>query len=511
MRTDEQKVDLQPYRRASNDILTVLSRFAGAGGAMEKASIDEVYLDVSAEVERRAAAAGAAQGRRWQWTGHVYGESGLAAARPVAAGSGGDYGREDPAEPALSALWGERSPTSDADSPHVSSHAAPSDDAEKRLYFAAEIAAEARAAVLAECGISCSAGVAANKTLAKLGSAMNKPYDQSVLLPRGVEAMLYDVDASSIRSLGGKVAEGLARLAPEAPNGVVSCSMVHAISSEALVAEFGAGGGQRILDLCSGVCEQPVCSKSRVESLMSAKSFSSTSDMSRVESWLEVLAADLAVRLDPEEETRMPRKLRLSWTQSGGDSEHSSTCAFPSAVSAAAIGAAALQMARAVQNLLPCHRLTLVASDFNADSEGSKKLTSFFAAGQPAEMLEQQQQQQREESQPRRPQKPPRGAPEPQPQPQPVALTLETCDFDTACYLRSAEQASVDRETFFELPAEMRTEQVRDWRRRQKQRAGAGGGGAACGGGGRSKAKAGGKSAKSGKGQQRSMASFFSK
>jgi DNA polymerase iota len=45
------------------------------------------------------------------------------------------------------------------------------------------IAAEARAAVAAEAGFRCSAGVACNKMLAKLVSGLHKPNDQTVMLP----------------------------------------------------------------------------------------------------------------------------------------------------------------------------------------------------------------------------------------------------------------------------------------------------------------------------------------
>jgi hypothetical protein len=52
-----------------------------------------------------------------------------------------------------------------------------------RLMVGSWIAAEARKAVAIEAGFRCSAGVAANKMLAKLVSGLHKPDDQTILLP----------------------------------------------------------------------------------------------------------------------------------------------------------------------------------------------------------------------------------------------------------------------------------------------------------------------------------------
>jgi nucleotidyltransferase/DNA polymerase involved in DNA repair len=65
------------------------------------------------------------------------------------------------------------------------------DSAYDRLAAAgAGIALRLRGAVAERLGYSCSAGVGPNKLLAKIGSALNKPAMQTVLLPRAVEATL---------------------------------------------------------------------------------------------------------------------------------------------------------------------------------------------------------------------------------------------------------------------------------------------------------------------------------
>lgn len=62
------------------------------------------------------------------------------------------------------------------------------------LCSGALIAKRLRAAVLEQLQFTCSAGVAHNKILAKLGSSLNKPNKQAIILPRGVRDMMQVID-----------------------------------------------------------------------------------------------------------------------------------------------------------------------------------------------------------------------------------------------------------------------------------------------------------------------------
>lgn len=55
---------------------------------------------------------------------------------------------------------------------------------------AAVIAARLRAVVYSELQYSMSAGIAVNKTMAKLGSSRNKPNKQTLLLPRAIPELM---------------------------------------------------------------------------------------------------------------------------------------------------------------------------------------------------------------------------------------------------------------------------------------------------------------------------------
>eukprot|EP00798_Chlamydomonas_sp_ICE-L_P024074 gene24074-9650_t len=78
---------------------------------------------------------------------------------------------------------------------------------EKLLACAATIVSELREAVRHELGFTCSAGVAHYKLLAKLGSGLNKPNQQTVVPACAVAGLLQDLPISKLRSLGGKFGE----------------------------------------------------------------------------------------------------------------------------------------------------------------------------------------------------------------------------------------------------------------------------------------------------------------
>eukprot|EP01052_Picozoa_sp_SAG31_P044353 SAG31_NODE_7701_length_1613_cov_2.061427_1_plen_306_part_00 len=170
------KACLDRYRKVSAAIFAVLKRFCSV---CEKGSLDEAYLDVSSEVHAEIQKQQPQQQQRdrllaqdTSWEGHVY--SGEA-----------DGEASSQSQPAVQSLE------------------------DRYLFHASALAAKIRAAVADQCGITCSAGVAHNKLLAKLASAMHKPNGQTVLLSRGVFGLLAPLPLRKIRGMGGKLGDQL--------------------------------------------------------------------------------------------------------------------------------------------------------------------------------------------------------------------------------------------------------------------------------------------------------------
>lgn len=80
---------------------------------------------------------------------------------------------------------------------------------------AAEIISELRLAIWNELSYTCSAGIAHNKTLAKIASAMNKPNRQTIIPMAAVPDLMETLPMKKIRYLGGKLGAELESLGIE--------------------------------------------------------------------------------------------------------------------------------------------------------------------------------------------------------------------------------------------------------------------------------------------------------
>ncbi|KAJ3037334.1 DNA-directed DNA polymerase eta rad30 [Rhizophlyctis rosea] len=161
------KVSLEPYRRASAKIMKIFQRYCQK---FQRASIDEAYLDVTEEVNNRIARLNLVETA----------DSGADADEPLVNWEGAGY------------IVGEEVTES------FGWH-------DLALRIGAAISQEIRDAVFKELRYTCSCGIAHNKTLAKLCSALNKPNKQTVLRESQVLQFMEKLPMSSIRNLGGKL------------------------------------------------------------------------------------------------------------------------------------------------------------------------------------------------------------------------------------------------------------------------------------------------------------------
>jgi DNA polymerase-4 len=122
------------------------------------------------------------------------------------------------------------------------------------------IAREIRERIAQTIGITVSAGVAANKFIAKIASDMNKPDGQYVVAPRQVDDFLRNLPVSRIWGVGKVTAQKLEK------KGIRTCADVRAYNIFEFVQEFGQFG-EHIHRLAHGIDERPVVSEWRRKSV----------------------------------------------------------------------------------------------------------------------------------------------------------------------------------------------------------------------------------------------------
>ena len=173
------------------------------------------------------------------------------------------------------------------------------------------VAARLRAAVRSELGYSCSAGVSKNKLLAKLGSGLHKPNQQTALFPSAVPALLRGLPVDRLRGLGGKLGERVKAL------GVTTAGELAERGVARLRREFGERTGGWLHALATGNDVDEVKDRSENLSLSNGKRFDHRSQLrsfEHVEGWLRSLLEEVARRAEAERDGkgRVPRTLTVS-------------------------------------------------------------------------------------------------------------------------------------------------------------------------------------------------------
>ncbi|KAL6761247.1 hypothetical protein V8C86DRAFT_906953 [Haematococcus lacustris] len=397
------KACLQRYRQASSEIMRVLGGLLAHGAVMEKGGLDEVFIDVTSMVEAQMRSLhGLAEGQAAALQPPPPGGATPLPACPMAPGpcllaEAGFEGPEEGLEEEEAEGARQR-----AEVPHglrelavaVAGYSVVEGgvqidlglESDRRLVVAAAIAKRLRDAVLSDkaCGYTCSAGIAQNKMLAKLGSARNKPAQQTLILPRVVAGLMQSLPVAKIRGLGGKLGAALTLAA----GGEQTAGAVQALSLAALTRAVGQERARWVFNIVRGMDDEAVKPKGLIKSINSCKSFNPTSNLAQISRWMEVLADELADRMadDEWEHKRVASTLVLHYRASSNQQgpERSVRCAMPShgreGPSAAALSAAAMVLFRRLPDALPCSRLALSATDFAAPpAEQSKCITRFFS------------------------------------------------------------------------------------------------------------------------------------
>ena len=290
--------DLTPYRAFSKRIRHVLERF----GACEKLGLDECWVDVTNEVDRRLQTRAEDDDDFFdddKYLGHR-----LSPARTNLASSNRHRPMDLRIVPSCAVTAYSRE--NDANDKN--------DKNERRVRFGAAVAADARAAVLAETGVRCSAGVAVNKMCAKLVSGVHKPDDQTYLPPGFFNC------ASLVAPLLMRALPGVGRKTESVLKqklGAETCLDARLHARSTFIEWLGARAGAAVHDAAWGVDRSEVVAKAPQREVTCQDSFRACEGTAAARLALAALAPDLVRRMDEEfhEHERVARRLVVRWRE----------------------------------------------------------------------------------------------------------------------------------------------------------------------------------------------------
>lgn len=272
------KADLSTYRNAGSEVVSILAR----KGRCERASIDEVYLDLTDAAEMMLA----------DCPPEILEDMDeeLLKSHILGLGEDGTDVRENVRN------WLRRS-----DSDHY----------DKLLSCGAIIVAELRRQVLKETEFTCSAGIAHNKMLAKLASGMNKPAQQTIVPSAAVKELLGPLPIKKMKQLGGKLGDSL-----QSDLGVNTVGDLLKFSEQKLQERYGINTGSWLWNIARGISGEEVEGRILPKSHGSGKTFPGPRALKSVDTvahWLKQLCEELSERLlaDLDQNKRMAHTLTL--------------------------------------------------------------------------------------------------------------------------------------------------------------------------------------------------------
>ncbi|WZH48710.1 Dna polymerase eta subunit [Fusarium acuminatum] len=360
------KVSLDFYRLQSRRILATIKEALPADlQKVEKASIDEVFLDLSSQVH-------AILLRRFPE---------LSNPPPY----------DDPTEklplPSIVALdWQtdalidleEEQETVDPDWDDVA------------ILVGSEIVRKVRSEVLQKLGYTCSAGVASNKLLSKLGSAYRKPNKQTVVRNRAVSAFMSGFKVTKLRNLGGKLGEQIvSTFNTEAVTELLNVTLT------TMKTKLGHETGLWIFNTIRGIDTSEVNSRTQIKSMLSAKSFRPTiNSPEQATRWLKIFAADIFARLVEEgvlENKRRPRTMNLHHRHEGQVRSRQAPIHQGKALDEETLFELAKDLLSQIiaegRGVWPCANLSLSVAGFEDGVKRNMGIGAFLVKGEEAEAL----------------------------------------------------------------------------------------------------------------------------
>lgn len=371
------KVSLDPYRAESRKILALIKESLPAHlQKVEKASIDEVFCDLSAQVRS------------------ILMERYPELSQPP---PHGDTTEHLPLPPSSCLDW-QTDALVDLDSEDMEADEVDWDDV--AMCVGSEIIRGVRARIRSQLGYTCSAGIASNKMLSKLGSGYRKPNQQTVVRSRAAGRFVAGFPLTKIRMLGGKLGDSVVNTL-----GTESIDELLRLSVEQLKSKFGDGTGTWLYNTIRGMDWSEVNPRTQIKSMLSAKSFRPhISSRDQAVRWLRIFVADIYSRLVDEgllENRRRPRTINLHHRRGGQTRSRQTSIPQGRRVLDEKLlfdlAQGLLDQIIAEGSVWPCINLSLSVGGFEETETGNMAIGDFLVRGEQARLQQQRQQQEKQE------------------------------------------------------------------------------------------------------------------
>lgn len=359
------KVSLDPYRLECRRILKCIKEsLPEKEQRVEKASIDEVFMDLSVQV-------------------HTI----LLERYPELRGPA-PY--DDPTERLP------KVPTTVLDWAADALVETGEDDGEDRdpdwddvcMVIASEIVRDVRKNIKDALGYTCSGGVARNKMLAKLGSGYKKPNQQTVIRNRAVKHFLSDMKFTKIRMLGGKLGDEVVAM--------FGTDKVKELVEQPLdqLKKLGDDTGNWLYNTIRGEDHSEVNPRTQIKSMLSAKSFRpAINSFEQGVRWLRIFTADIFSRCVEEgvlENKRRPKTINLHHRQGAQTRSRQAPIPQGKPLSEATLFDLAKNLLAHVVvdgRAWPCANLSLSVGGFEDGITGNKGIGGFLVRGEEAKAM----------------------------------------------------------------------------------------------------------------------------
>ena len=358
------KVSLDPYRLESRKSLKLVKETLPADKQrVEKASIDEVFLDLSA---------------------HIH--SILLERHPELQFAPYDDPTENLPLPPSTALDWEADALIDLDENQNEEDTPDWDDVVMNI--GSEIVRDVRRTIREELKYTCSAGIARNKMMAKLGAGYKKPNQQTIVRNRAVQHFLSGFKFTKIRNLGGKLGDQIV----ETFNTAEVTELLN-IPIETLKSKLGDEAGTWVHSVIRGQDDSEVNSRTQIKSMLSAKSFRpSINTFEQAVKWLKIFTADIHARLVEEgvtENRRRPKTMNLHHRQGGQMRSRQIPIAMGKKIDEVGL----LDLAKTLLGQVivdgrawPCANLSLSVGGFEDGVTGNRGIGSFLVKADEAKL-----------------------------------------------------------------------------------------------------------------------------